>query len=148
MSQRRDIFKGGKRNSEDSGQDRASVRIPTVMTNPRDRSPPHPRPASRPTRCRFTICRVWPEGNLDLKLPVGVFDGGKRQEGVGCLGEVGDHSLCREKTVRETPVGELAHAANQGRSCPTWHLQIGEGFDLALPVGGSAHIGAGVLGAN
>lgn len=148
MSQRRIGKQGGKRNPVGSRQDKGSVRIPTAMTDPRDRSPSHPTPSSRPTRCLFTICRVWPEGNLDLKLPVGIFDGGKWQEGVRCLSEVGYHSLCREKTVSQTPVGKLAHAANYGWSCPTWHLQIGEGFDLALPVGGSAHIGAGVLWTN
>lgn len=87
--------------------------------------PTYPRTASIPPRCLLTICRVWPEGDLDLKLPVGVFDGGKRQEGVGCLSEVGYHSLCREKTVRETPsVGPV------GMSC-----QLGLELSYLAPAG-------------
>lgn len=78
-----------------------SIRVHTVIQETDPQSIPGQPP--RPTRFPLTIRRVWPEGDLDLKLPVGIFDGGKWQEGVGCLGEVGYHSLCREKTVRETP---------------------------------------------
>lgn len=76
------------------------------------RQVPHPTSGRSPrsTWCLLTIRRVGPEGDLDLKLPVGIFDGGKWQEGVRCLGEVGYHSLCREKAIRETPVAELACA--------------------------------------
>lgn len=49
----------------------------------------------------LTIGGVGPEGDLDLKLPVGVFDGGQRQEGVGGLREVGHHSLCGQRTRLE-----------------------------------------------
>lgn len=88
----------------------ASIRAHPVATE----TGPHPIPGQlpRPTRFPRTIRRVWPEGDLDLKLPVGIFDGGKWQEGVGSLGEVGYHSLCREKTVRETSRGRV------GVCCP------------------------------
>lgn len=42
----------------------------------------------------LTIGGVWPEGDLDLKLLVGVLDGGQGQVGLGALREVGHHPLC------------------------------------------------------
>jgi hypothetical protein len=94
---------GSKRNPGGSGQDRSICQGSYCGDRSKRKVPTRPTPGQSPssTRCLLTIRRVWPEGDLDLKLPVGIFDGGKWQEGVGCLGEVGYHSLCREKTVRD-----------------------------------------------
>lgn len=45
----------------------------------------------------LTVGGVRPEGDLDFELPVGVLDGGQRQEGAGALREVGYHPLCRQR---------------------------------------------------
>ena len=74
---------------------------------------PRRSPASAPLP-RLTIRRVWPEGDLDLKLPVGVLDGGQRQEGVGGLREVGHHTLCGQKAQFQTTLPRAG--AGCGRS--------------------------------
>ena len=112
---------------------------------------PRRSPASAPLP-RLTIRGVWPEGDLDLKLPVGVLDGGQRQEGVGGLREVGHHTLCGQKAQFQTtlPGAGAGCGRSPGRGggvCGlTWHLQLGEGLDLALAVGGGADVRARILG--
>lgn len=71
-------------------------------------------PASTPLP-RLTVRRVRPEGDLDLKLPVGVLDGGQWQEGVGGLREVGYHALCGQKAQLETT---LPPGGGQGAATP------------------------------
>lgn len=48
----------------------------------------------------LTISSIRSEGDEDLKLLVGVLDGGQGEEGVGRLPEIGDHVLCRDSGVR------------------------------------------------
>lgn len=88
-------------------------------------------PASTPLP-RLTVRRVRPEGDLDLKLPVGVLDGGQWQEGVGGLREVGYHALCGQKAQVETT---LPQAAGRVRPLP-WRGGGGGGWAHLAPATG------------
>ena len=47
----------------------------------------------------LTIRIVWPEADLDAEGLVGVLDGGQSEIGQGLLGEMGHHSICRDRGV-------------------------------------------------